>query len=162
MHRFAGIQEGMLAAVALRLALAEKPQRCRFGGRIAPAPVLEPRGRAGVLDERINIASALEVDRPVPVLRGALDESIDRFLVADHVLLGCVPRLTPAVRTRGAPGYIALGHGFAFVQEAEDGELAFGLLLGGLGHWVTGTRGLRALWGSLPLWRPDVPVERRP
>ena len=101
MNGFAGIRAGIPAALALRLALVEKPQGCRVAGRIAPAPVLKPDGRAGVLDEKIHSASALEADRPIAVLRGTLDKRIDRFFVADHVLRGCVPRLSPAVRTLG-------------------------------------------------------------
>ena len=82
MNGFAGIRAGIPAALALRLALVEKPQGCRVAGRIAPAPVLKPDGRAGVLDEKIHIASALEVDRPIAVLGGTLDKRIDRFFVA--------------------------------------------------------------------------------
>ena len=67
MHRFARIRADIRDALAVRLALAEKPKGCPVGGRIAPASVLKPRGRAGVLDEKIHIASAFEVDPPVAV-----------------------------------------------------------------------------------------------
>ena len=48
------------------------------------APVLEPGGRAGALDKRI-----------------------DRFFIADHVLPGHVPRLSPAVRGIGLRAQVA-------------------------------------------------------